>query len=290
MAQHSNYAQDRDLMMEAYGSVRGIVPRTSSTAMPRGYVLNEGHCSDEETTESVELGGKLYEVGNDDPNDDGLVIKIEKHPNGYFITGGVYSEPEDFVNDPENPREGYGYAIDLEGQPMDEDDLEDGLGHEDAEGHHSSGSDDGECDECGGDGCDVCNGSGQVEDAETAAGGEFDHSVVFQLEGPLSMGVTPLARDVNQAEAGLADRNETQEANGMTLVSDEDGKCILFYNGEELDQGGLEAAVGVFHAEDAEGRGFNANKSDLDDDGNISKYERSRGEAIAAAMKKEDGE
>ena len=135
MAQHSNYAQDRDLMMEAYGSVSGIVPKTSTTAMPRGYVLTEGHCSDEETTESVELGGKLYEVGNDDPNDDGLVIKIEKHPNGYFITGGVYSEPEDFVNDPENPREGYGYALTLDGQPMDEDDLEDGLGHSE-DGEH----------------------------------------------------------------------------------------------------------------------------------------------------------
>ena len=132
MAQHSNYAKDRDLMMEAYSSVQGIVPKTASTALPRGYVLTEAHC-DEESSESVELGGKLYEVGNDDPNDDGLIIKIEKHANGYFITGGVYSEPEDFVNDPGNPREGYGYALDLEGNPMDEDDLEDGLGHEDNE-------------------------------------------------------------------------------------------------------------------------------------------------------------
>ena len=48
MAQHSNYAQDRDLMMEAYGSVEGNIPKTSSTALPHGYVLNEGHCSDEE--------------------------------------------------------------------------------------------------------------------------------------------------------------------------------------------------------------------------------------------------
>ena len=224
---HSNYAKDRDLMMEAYGSVSGIVPKTSTTSLPRGYVLTEGHCSDEEKLESIELGGKLYELGNDDPNDDGIVIQIEKHPNGYFITGGVYSEPEDYVNDPENPREGYGYALSLDGQPMDEDDLEedgehedgehapaeDALeadveehgedtvkveleldqdlaaklhaqlmdevvpaedsscnseheehAHEDAEGHHSSGSDDGECDECGGDGCDACNGSGENEE------------------------------------------------------------------------------------------------------------------------------
>jgi hypothetical protein len=266
---------------------------------------------DEEKLESIELGGKLYEIGNDDPNDDGLVIKIEKHPNGYFITGGVYSEPEDFVNDPENPREGYGYALTLDGQPMDEDDLEDGLGHsEDAEtrlgatnefpdgegkyevvsigGMHGQSKMGGEkfnslADACAHAGCDpseitseewidmegdgttlefmvdedtaiVMHKNVPAEDAETAAGGDFDHSVVFQLEGPLSMGVTPLERDVNQADAGLASRHEREEANGMVLVSDEDGKCILFYNGEELDQDGLEAAVRAFDAEDGEGK------------------------------------
>ncbi len=36
--------------------------------------------------------------------------------------------------------------------------------------------------------------------------------------------------------------------------------------------------------------GFDAEKSDLDDDGKISKYERKRGEAIASSMDKEDGE
>ncbi len=36
--------------------------------------------------------------------------------------------------------------------------------------------------------------------------------------------------------------------------------------------------------------GFDAVKSDLDGDGNISKYERNRGEAIASAMSKEDNE
>jgi len=132
MAQHSNYAQDRDLMMEAYGSVEGNVPKTASTSLPRGYVLTESHCDEEKITK-VELGGKVFEIGSDDPNDDGIVIEIEKHANGYFITGGVYSEPEDYVTDPENPKEGYGYALTLDGQPMDEDDLEDGLGHEDNE-------------------------------------------------------------------------------------------------------------------------------------------------------------
>ena len=36
--------------------------------------------------------------------------------------------------------------------------------------------------------------------------------------------------------------------------------------------------------------GFDAEKSDLDDDGKISEYERKRGEAIASSMEKEDGE
>lgn len=127
MAQHNNYAKDRDLMIEAYTSGHGEVPKTSSTSLPRGYVITEsGYAShsDEEKVTKVELGGKVYEVGRYDPNDDGIVINIEKYPNGYFITGGVYSEPEDYVNDPENPREGYGYALTLDGQPMDEDDLE----------------------------------------------------------------------------------------------------------------------------------------------------------------------
>ena len=45
MANHNNYANDRDLMMEAYASVRGEVPATSTTAMPR--MLNEAHCDEE---------------------------------------------------------------------------------------------------------------------------------------------------------------------------------------------------------------------------------------------------
>ena len=45
MAQHSNYAKDRDLMMEAYATVEGDIPATQSTAMPR--MLNEAHCDEE---------------------------------------------------------------------------------------------------------------------------------------------------------------------------------------------------------------------------------------------------
>ena len=66
------------------------------------------------------VGGKTYEKDEFDPNDDGRILSIEKHPNGYFITGGVYSD----YGDGDDPKEGYGYAIDLKGNEMDEEDLE----------------------------------------------------------------------------------------------------------------------------------------------------------------------
>ena len=30
--------------------------------------------------------GKEYRLGEPDPNDDGIVVQIQKYPNGYFIT------------------------------------------------------------------------------------------------------------------------------------------------------------------------------------------------------------
>ena len=59
----------------------------------------------------VTVGGKTYEKGELDPDDDGRILRIEKFPNGYFITAST-------------GREGYGYAIDLKGNEIDEDDLE----------------------------------------------------------------------------------------------------------------------------------------------------------------------
>jgi hypothetical protein len=66
------------------------------------------------------VGGKTYEIGDFDPNDDGRIESIEKYPNGYFISGGVYSD----YGDGDDAKEGYGYAIDLKGNEMDEEDLE----------------------------------------------------------------------------------------------------------------------------------------------------------------------
>jgi len=57
------------------------------------------------------VGGKTYELGEEDPNDDGNITSIQKYPNGYHITG-------------QDGSHGYGYALDLDGFEMDEEDLE----------------------------------------------------------------------------------------------------------------------------------------------------------------------
>jgi len=66
------------------------------------------------------VGGKTYEIGDFDPNDDGRIESIEKYPNGYAITGGIYSD----YGDGDDAKEGYTYAIDLDGNEMDEEDLQ----------------------------------------------------------------------------------------------------------------------------------------------------------------------
>ena len=137
MAQHSNYAQDRDLMMEAYASVEGKVPATSTTAMPR--MLNEAHCDEEhegaEETVKVELELELDKETAKKLRDQLMDEVVEEEP------------AEDEL-------------------PAEDSSC---MSHEDAEGHHPSGSDDGECDECDGYGCDVCYGTGEQDEEEIVA-------------------------------------------------------------------------------------------------------------------------
>jgi len=94
--------------------------------------LNE---SEEDKLESIELGGDLYEVGAPDPsNESELIISIVKHANGYMITTGQFSSPEDFTRKgPDSAIEAGGYALTLDGKLMKEDDLEDGIGYENEE-------------------------------------------------------------------------------------------------------------------------------------------------------------
>tara|TARA_R110002020_G_scaffold137796_1_gene307361 strand:- start:168 stop:1730 length:1563 start_codon:yes stop_codon:yes gene_type:complete len=77
---------------------------------------------DEESSIKLSLAGKEYFIGVDDPNDDGIITDIEKHQNGYMIYGGVFHDEQEFW-DGEEPKEGYMYAIDFNGELMDEDDL-----------------------------------------------------------------------------------------------------------------------------------------------------------------------
>ena len=66
------------------------------------------------------IGGETYEIGDSDPNDDGRIETIEKYANGYAITGGIYSD----YGDGDDAKETYIYAIDFDGNEMDEEDLE----------------------------------------------------------------------------------------------------------------------------------------------------------------------
>ena len=104
-------------------------PQYGSTGPTADYLFDpdsqprEGK-GNEEAEKEVTLGGTTYKVGSagnpfKDPNDDGEIINIEKYPNGYFITGAV---GHDWATG--SSTEGYGYALDINGKKMDEEDLE----------------------------------------------------------------------------------------------------------------------------------------------------------------------
>ena len=90
--------------------------------------IETGFEDEEGGIKELEIGGHRYEVGVDDPHDDGIVIDIEKNKNGYTITGAVYSDPMDYYDDPNDMKEGYRYAIDQDGKyigaPEDEEELQ----------------------------------------------------------------------------------------------------------------------------------------------------------------------
>jgi len=63
--------------------------------------------------EEVTLGGTRFAVEEQDPLDDGIIISITKHKNGYFVTGEVQDDDGDV-------KEGYGYAVDFEGNKLED--------------------------------------------------------------------------------------------------------------------------------------------------------------------------
>lgn len=88
---------------------------TSSKMMKEEWTLKKGT-----QLEKLTVGGKTYEIGDFDPNDDGRIESIEKYSNGYAITGEIYSD----YGDGDDPEEAYTYGLDFDGEKMDEEDLE----------------------------------------------------------------------------------------------------------------------------------------------------------------------
>ena len=105
--------------------------------VPGSYAMGEEgggitEVEDEESNIKLSLAGKEYFIGVDDPNDDGIITDIEKYQNGYMIYGGVFHDEQEFW-DGEEPKEGYMYAIDFNGELMDEGDLVEAKAVEDNE-------------------------------------------------------------------------------------------------------------------------------------------------------------
>jgi hypothetical protein len=100
-----------------------ISEQTKARLKKLAGIITEESLNEDQEVETITLGGKTYTVGEDDPNDDGIITSIEKLPKGYLILGGVWRHIEDY-HDGEEPREAYGYGVDLSGNMVDEEDLE----------------------------------------------------------------------------------------------------------------------------------------------------------------------
>jgi len=88
---------------------------TNSRLLKEQWTLKRG-----KKFQEITIGGKTYTVGDFDPNDDGRIKSIEKYPNGYAINGAVYSD----YGSGDAPKEMYVYGLDLDGNEMDEEELE----------------------------------------------------------------------------------------------------------------------------------------------------------------------
>jgi len=176
------FKSEYDLMAEAYGNIsyskQRLINEDKAGRRVRGYTQQQGQLITEAEGTTLEIGGQTYTVGEQDPNDDGTIIEIEKHRNGYFITGGEYTDMQgegSYADDRDNPKVGYGYALTLDGKPMDEDDLED------RDMDHDLST--------------VDRGTGRFEDAE---GSNIDQ--VEALTASISDGIIQLARLMDSEE------------------------------------------------------------------------------------------
>ncbi len=75
--------------------------------------VNSRTLNENVVVKEVTLGNTRFAVEEPDPLDDGIIISISKHKNGYFITGEVQDEDGDV-------KEGYGYGVDFEGNIIED--------------------------------------------------------------------------------------------------------------------------------------------------------------------------
>jgi len=237
------------------------------------------------------IAGKTYEKGDLDPNDDGRIMSIEKYPNGYFITGGVYSD----YGDGDGPKEGYGYAIDLKGNEMDEEDLE-GMFNEKKEADFAPSPN-----------SNIPDANAEEYDVATAfkkAGVDMSKPVmVIHSYGSASFGGND--KDEMSAEAAIKkleaerqDRSKQYTDDGEEVPEDHHG--YEFENSSVLEEEmpeGHEYKLGYFQLGDAdfaitqEKSGVSEKKGkDLDGDGDIDgdDYKHAKDKAIKKAMGKDE--
>ena len=237
------------------------------------------------------IAGKTYEKGDLDPNDDGRIMSIEKYPNGYFITGGVYSD----YGDGDGPKEGYGYAIDLKGNEMDEEDLE-GMFNEKKEADFAPSPN-----------SNIPDANAEEYDVATAfkkAGVDMSKPVmVIHSYGSAAFGGND--KDEMSAEAAIKkleaerqDRSKQYTDDGEEVPEDHHG--YEFENSSVLEEEmpeGHEYKLGYFQLGDAdfaitqEKSGVSEKKGkDLDGDGDIDgdDYKHAKDKAIKKAMGKDE--
>ncbi len=171
MAQHSNYAQDRDLMMEAYGSVEGNIPKTSSTALPHGYVLNESSCNSEheehegtEETVKVELELELDKETAKKLHDQLMDEVVEEEPTEGELPAedsSCASEHEEHAEDGEHED---GEVAESPFPRADHDAPEGGLGSRSLD--EAEDAETKSCEACDNPDCKGCDEEKEEEDAE----------------------------------------------------------------------------------------------------------------------------
>jgi hypothetical protein len=210
-----------------------------------------GTIKDGKKLKKLTVGGKTYAKGVEDANGEGRIETIEKYSNGYYITGGIYSD----YGDGDGPKEEYSYAIDLKGNEIDEEDLDmfnestSTLKEEDADFAPSPNS-------------DIPDANGEDFDVATAfkkAGVDMSKPVtVLHSYGSASFGgsdETEMSAEaaIEKLEAERQDRSKQYTDDGEEVPEDHHGYEFSNYSVLEEDMPeGHEYKLGYFQLGDAD--------------------------------------